>query len=115
MHDDDMRHEFHDFLDGVAAVFVDVGDQVGRRQLSDHIELGVLGAADLGHPAQRCARMDAEAGAADQAFDQTEVADEFGQARHQADDARHAGKAPVLAAERIDQRLIPQPLLQEKG
>jgi hypothetical protein len=83
--------------------------------LADHIELGVLGAADLGHPAQRCARMDAEAGAADQAIDQTEVADEFGQARHQADDARHAGKAPVLAAERIDQRLIPQPLLQEKG
>jgi hypothetical protein len=48
-------------------------------------------------------------------LDQAEVADEFGQARHQADDARHAGKAPVLAAERIDQRLIPQPLLQEKG
>ena len=110
-----MRHEFHDGVHRIAPVFVDVGDDVGRRQAADDVELDVLGAADLGDAAQDFARVHAESGAADQAIGKAEVADQFGQARHQADDARRAVKAPVFAAERVDQQLIPQALLQEKG
>ena len=102
---DDLRHEFHDCRHRFAPVFVDVGDQVRRRQAPHHVELDVLGAADLGHPAQHFAHEIEQKPVRPPAGAETEVADEFGQARHQADDARHPGIPPVLASERIDQRL----------
>ena len=102
MHDDDMGHEVHHGLHRLAPVFVDVGDDVARRQLPQHCELDVLGTADLGHAAQFLFGMDAETGAADQAVGETEVADQLGQARHQADDARRAFVGRMFASQCVD-------------
>jgi hypothetical protein len=104
MHHHNVRHEMRHGFDGLAPVLVDVGDQVGRRQFPDHVEFDVLGPADLRHCPQSLFWVDAEAGAAHQAIRQPEVADEFRQARHQADDARSAVKRLMLAPERVDQR-----------
>jgi hypothetical protein len=104
MHDDDMGHETHDFLDHLAPVLVDLGNHMGRRELPQHVELHVLGAADLGNAAQGFLRVYAESGAADQLPGEVEVADQFGQARHQADDTRRAHAGRMLAAQRVRHR-----------
>jgi hypothetical protein len=103
MHHHNVRHEMRHGFDGLAPVLVDVGDQVGRRQFPDHVEFDVLGPADLRHGPQSRYWMDAEAGAAHQAIRQPEVADEFRQARHQADDARHSVIWLMRMTQSIDQ------------
>jgi hypothetical protein len=90
MGDDDMRHELRERVDLLAAVLVDVHDEVGGRGGADFFDVGVLGAAHLGDARDGCARVDAEAAAADEVAGEAEVAEEFGEAGDEADDAGFA-------------------------
>ena len=61
---------------------------VGRRQLADPVDLDVLGPADLRDRPHRLPGVDAEPGAPDELVGQAEIAEQLGDARDQADDAR---------------------------
>ena len=63
----------------VAAVFVDIDDEMGRREFAHDVDADVLGAADFRHRLEAGARVDAEAGAAHEAIGEPQITDEFGQ------------------------------------
>ena len=86
------------------AVLVDVDDDVRRRELADPVDLHVLRPPHLrdrrapsptGGCRSRCAR---------RAAAQAEVAEQLGDARDEADDARVAAGDGMLGADRVDER-----------
>ncbi|OIQ85081.1 hypothetical protein GALL_331010 [mine drainage metagenome] len=83
-----LRHEFAQGLHGVARVLVHVDQDMGGRQSPQAGEVDVLGSAHLGHVAHGVGRVHAEPGARHDLRAQSEVEQGFGQARHQAGDAR---------------------------
>ena len=99
--DDDMRHEAGESLDLLAAVLVDVHNQMGGRGGADLLDVGILGAAHLGDALHGRARVDAEAAAADDILRKAEVAQQFGEAGDEADDARGALRRRVKDAEGV--------------
>jgi hypothetical protein len=88
---DDRRHfgarPFAYGLHGVASVFIDIHQYMGRRQTPQLAQIHRLGAADLGHLAHRCGRVNAVAGARHEKRRQTQRRGQFGQAGHQTRDA----------------------------
>ena len=88
MRDDHPRHERARRVDQLAAVLVDVDDEVRRPRRRQRGEVDVLGAADLRHAADAFARMHAEAGARDDAIGEAQREQQLGQAGHEAGDAR---------------------------
>jgi hypothetical protein len=74
MRDDHMRHELHQRVVGRSCVFIEIDDDVGRRQRTDLVEIDVLGAADLGDGGHDVPGMDAETRAAEELRRQTQVA-----------------------------------------
>ena len=102
MRDDDVRNERARGVDVLAPVLVDVHDEVRRRERAQAREVGILGAADLGHRAalradecrSRCARR--------RCRPSSEREQELGQARHQARDARRRPRRRVRDARPVD-------------
>ena len=99
--DDDMRHEAGERLDLLAAVLVDVHDEVGGCGSTDFFDVGILGAAHLGDALDGLARMDAKAAAADDIVRESEVAEQFGEAGDEADDAQGAFRRHMEGAEGV--------------
>ena len=102
MRDDDVRHEFLNFLERGQIVLVDVDDYVRRMQLAQNIELDVLRAADLRHVAHGVARMNTESGAANHLRVEAEAEEKLGDRWHQRDDARVCVGARMHVAGGID-------------
>jgi hypothetical protein len=103
MRDHHVRHEFGQQVHGRLLVLVDVDHHVGGRQLADLLDVHVLGAAHLGNVGHRVVRVDAEAGAPDDPARQAQLAQQFGDRGHQADDAGVRGRLVALP-ERVSQK-----------
>src|SRR6516162_6911697 len=86
MRHDDVGHELGQRLGDLAAVLVDVDDRMSRGELTDPIELDVLGATELGDLADRVPRVDTETGSPDKLPGEPKIADQLGDAGHQAHD-----------------------------
>jgi hypothetical protein len=102
MRDDDMRDERAQRVDGRPFVFVDVDDDVCRLQRTHRIDAHGLRAAHFGHGAHPFTRMHAKAGAPDDLLVESEREQQFGDARHQRDDASAVACAGVLDSGCID-------------
>src|SRR6185369_12892905 len=79
--------EARELIDRRLLVLVDVHDHMRRSQFANRFEVHALGAADLRYRPDLILRMDAEAGAADQAIPGAEFEQQFGDAGYEADDA----------------------------
>src|SRR5258706_3420262 len=101
--DDQRRNEPGESARILLSVLVDIEDDVGGPQRAQLVEVDVLGAADLGDPANDLAGMNAEAGSAHELCRKPEIADELADARHEAHDARIATGRRVPRARGIDE------------
>jgi hypothetical protein len=102
MRNDHVRHELHQRVVGRPRVFIEIDDDVGRRQRTDLVEIDVLGAADLGNGGDNVLWVDAETCAADELRRQAQVAQQFGNRWHERDDAR-TWRGPVYLAQCVGQ------------
>ena len=86
--DDHVRHERACRVDDFLAVLVHVHDEVRGCERAQALEIGILGAADLGHLFHHIARMDAESRARHHAPAQSQREQQLGEAGDEAGDAR---------------------------
>ena len=105
MGDDDARHERTGGIDDVAAVLVDVDDEVRRRERAQRREVRILGPADLRHAPDRIARVHAEPRARDDLLAEPQREQQFGEAGDEARDARCRARGHVPDAGPVDERV----------
>ncbi len=104
MRDDDVRNESRELFDRRLFVLVEIDHDMRRREFADARDIDVLGAADFGNAAHNRARMDAEAGAADERFGEIEIAQQFREAGYERHDARRRGYFGMVRARGVDER-----------
>ena len=107
--DDEVRHALREAFGGLTGVLVDVDDHMGGIEAAHPVDIDILRAADLRDRTQRLARMDAETSPTDELGGKAQIAQQLGDARYQADDAR-LGRRGVRRPGGVDpwrHRLLP--------